>query len=139
MTPYSVTREIEADAARVWKILTDPETLSNGSFSILKIDGEISAGHTISLWSVVAPKQRFRINVEKVAEDEMVWASGMPFRLFRGARKFVVEKTESGVRFAMSETYSGPLASWMTKMIPDLQPSFETFANGLKAAAERAR
>ncbi len=138
MTPFSVTREVGASAAEIWKILTDPSLLSNGSFSILRIEGQIVAGQTISLWSEVAPKRKFRIKVETVGEDEMVWASGMPFGLFRGTRRFGVQETDAGVLFSMSETYSGPLAKRMLRMIPDLQPSFETFADGLKHTAENA-
>ena len=36
----------------------------------------------------------------------------------------------------MREEYSGPLAGLMSRSIPDLQPSFDTFVNGLKARAE---
>lgn len=136
MTPYSVECDIGANPERVWEILTDPARLSDGSFSIIRIDGEIAAGQTISLWSEVAPKQKFRIKIEKVGPDEMIWASGMPFGLFRGARRFAVAANERGAKFSMTETYTGPLARRMAKMIPDLQPSFETFANGLKNAAE---
>ena len=136
MTPYQVERHILCEPARAWEILTDPKRLSDGTFSILRIDGDIRAGRTISLWSEVAPKQRFRIKVEEVGPDAMVWASGMPFGLFRGARRFEVKPNGDGVTFRMSETYSGPLARRMVKMIPDLQPSFESFGDGLKAAAE---
>ncbi len=136
MTPYNVTRDIAAGAEAIWAILTNPKRLADGTFSILRIEGAISAGQTISLWSEVAPKQKFRIKVEKVGADEMIWASGMPFGLFRGTRRFGVDKTATGARFTMTETYTGPLAGRMVKMIPDLQPSFETFADGLKRAAE---
>ena len=34
------------------------------------------------------------------------------------------------------EEFTGPLAGLITKAIPDLTTSFDTFADGLKAAAE---
>jgi hypothetical protein len=37
----------------------------------------------------------------------------------------------------MREEYHGPLTSAMWRSMPDLQPSFEQFADGLKARAER--
>ena len=37
----------------------------------------------------------------------------------------------------MREEYTGPLLGMIWKSIPDLGPSFEEFASGLKAAAEK--
>ncbi|MEM9710159.1 MAG: SRPBCC family protein [Pseudomonadota bacterium] len=133
---YQVEREIGAEPGRVWEILTDPARLADGTFSIIRIDGEIAEGKTISLWSDVAPKQRFRLRVARLGEGEMVWESGMPFGLFTGSRRFEVTAEGAGSRFRMTETYRGPLAGPMVRMIPDLQPSFETFGDGLKRAAE---
>ena len=42
----------------------------------------------------------------------------------------------TGTQFRMREDYSGPLAGRMIKVIPDLQPSFETFGDGLKTMGE---
>ncbi len=139
MTPYAVERDISAKASRIWEILTDPKQLSDGSFSILKIDGDIVAGQTISLWSEVAPKQRFRIKVAAIGPEEMVWSSGMPLGLFRGTRRFTVRPNGVSTMFSMTETYTGPLAGRMKKMIPNLQPSFDKFADALKATAEGSR
>jgi hypothetical protein len=36
----------------------------------------------------------------------------------------------------MEEVYTGPLASMITRSIPDLAPSFEEFGACLKASAE---
>jgi hypothetical protein len=38
--------------------------------------------------------------------------------------------------FAMDEVYTGPMAGMVTRSIPDLQPSFDEFAQCLKARAE---
>jgi hypothetical protein len=38
----------------------------------------------------------------------------------------------------MTEEFSGPLAGLITKAIPDLTESFNQFADGLKASAEKA-
>ena len=40
-------------------------------------------------------------------------------------------------RFKMREEYSGPLLGMIWKSIPDLGPSFEEFAAGLKSGAEK--
>ena len=137
MPYYEVTRDIDAPPDRVWPILTDAARLADGSFSILKIDGRIAEGETIKLWSEVDPKRAFAIKVSTLEPGRlMIWESGMPLGLFRGARRFEVEARGEGSTFRMREDYTGLLAGMMFRMIPDLQPSFETFADGLKAAAE---
>jgi hypothetical protein len=41
-----------------------------------------------------------------------------------------------GEKITVREEYSGPLVGLMGRSIPDLQPSFDKFVNGLKARAE---
>jgi hypothetical protein len=38
----------------------------------------------------------------------------------------------------MTEEFTGPLSGLIAKSVPDLADSFNQFADGLKAAAERA-
>lgn len=66
----------------------------------------------------------------------MEWHGGLPLGLFLGNRQFILTATATGTHFVMQETYTGPLKGLITRFIPDLQPSFEKFANALKAAAE---
>jgi hypothetical protein len=63
----------------------------------------------------------------------------MPMGLFRGVRTFTLSPDPDGVtRFRMREEYTGPLLGLIWRSMPDLGPSFEQFALGLKAEAERA-
>ncbi len=137
MTPYHVTRDIAAPPGTVWSILTDPERLSDGSFSIIKINGQIAKGARFKLWSEVDPKRAFPIKVAVMEpEVRMEWHGGMPLGLFLGNRQFILTPIGTGTRFEMRETYSGLLKGLFTKVIPDLQPSFEKFADALKERAE---
>ncbi len=55
----------------------------------------------------------------------------------RGRRTYrLVPEGPHRTRFTMREEYSGPLAPLITKSIPDLQPSFNTFAECLRKQAE---
>ena len=60
----------------------------------------------------------------------------MPLGLFRGIRRFTLTPRGPNTEFQMREEFSGPLAPWIERSIPDLQPSFETFADALCAMAE---
>ena len=137
MPHYETKRVIRATPDRIWPILTDPGRLADGSFSILELSGRIAEGETIRLKSSVDPKRVFAIKVEDVVPRErMTWWNGLPFGLFRGTRRFRLTPVEGGTEFHMREDYTGPLARMMYRVIPDLAPSFETFADGLARAAE---
>ena len=99
----------------------------------------MTEGGTVRLVSVASPKRTFTLAVVEVRPPHrMVWADGMPLGLFRGVRTYVLEPTEAGTTFSMSEEFAGPLSGLIARTIPDLTASFEQFADGLKAAAERA-
>jgi hypothetical protein len=66
----------------------------------------------------------------------MVWSGGMPLGLFKGVRTFTLAPEGSGTRFTVREDYTGPLLPMIWRSMPDLGPSFEQFARGLKARAE---
>ncbi len=67
----------------------------------------------------------------------MTWAGGMPLGLFKGVRTFALTPEDGTTRFTMREEYSGPMLPLIWRSMPDLQPSFDQFAAGLKARAER--
>jgi hypothetical protein len=53
-------------------------------------------------------------------------------------RTYAIVPEDGGrTRFTMREEYTGPLLPLVWRTIPDLQPSFDKFAAGLKARAER--
>jgi hypothetical protein len=68
----------------------------------------------------------------------MTWTGGMPLGLFRGVRTFRLDPQPDGAtKFAMREEYTGPMLKMIWKSMPDLGPTFEKFATGLKQRAER--
>jgi hypothetical protein len=67
----------------------------------------------------------------------MTWTGGMPLGLFRGVRTFRLEPQGADATvFTMREEYTGPLLPLIWRTMPDLQPSFTRFAEGLKARAQ---
>ena len=134
---FEVVTDIAAPRDKVWSLLTDADSYARWNRSVVSITGPIAKGETISLVSTLDPKRTFKLHVtEMSAPERMVWSDGMPLGLFRGVRTFRLETVDGGTRFSMVEEYSGPLAGLITRMIPDMNESFQTYADGLKAAAE---
>lgn len=137
---YRASRPIDAPASTVWALLTNAASYSDWNHAVVSIEGPIREGNTIKLVSVVNPKRTFELRVTQMtAPSKMVWADGMPFGLFKGERTYTITDLGSErCEFTMLEEFTGPLAGLITKAIPDLTDSFNTFADDLKAAAEAA-
>jgi hypothetical protein len=135
---YAVRRTINASPDKVWAVLTDAASYSGWNTAVVSLHGRIALGEKLKLVSVVDPKRTFTLKVAELdAPHRMVWASGMPFGLFRGVRTYELRPDgNDGTEFSMAEVFSGPLAPMITKAIPDLTESFEQWADGLKKAAE---
>ncbi|MFM1817081.1 MAG: hypothetical protein RLZ98_3776 [Pseudomonadota bacterium] len=137
-TTYEVRRTIEASAGTVWAALTDADRLARSGLGIMRLDGTIGPDARLMLWSELTPERAVAIKVaEFIPKRRMVWQGGMPFGLFKGARQFNLDETVGGTTCHMREDFSGLLASMITKSMPDLQPSFDKFADGLKQICER--
>ena len=62
----------------------------------------------------------------------------MPLGLFKGVRTFsLTQQDPHTTRFTMREEYTGLMLPLIWGSIPDLGPSFQQFARGLKALRER--
>jgi hypothetical protein len=67
----------------------------------------------------------------------MRWSSGLPLGLFKGVRTFTLARQDSRTtRFTMREEYTGPMLPLIWRSMPDLGPSFQQFARGLKTRVE---
>lgn len=140
MRSYEVRRHIAAEPDAVWEILADADRLVAAGTGIRRIDGRIEPGGTFTIWSEAVPERGFRTRVaEMEAARRMVWEGGLPAGLFRGVRTFTLSADDSGTDFVMREEFTGVMLPLIWRTMPDLQPSFDTFADGLARAAEGAR
>lgn len=136
-TRYHVERRIDAPPERVWGLLTDAPSYRDWNRAVVRIDGTIAAGNTISLVSIANPKRTFKLQITEVTRpNRLVWSDGMPLGLFTGERTLLVQPREGVTHFEMTEEYTGLLSGLFTKAIPDLTESFNVFADSLKTAAE---
>lgn len=140
MKTFSASTLINAPTDTIWALLTDGARWPDWNLTIDSVEGRIAPGEKITVYSKVNPGRAFPLRVtEFVPGKRMVWTGGMPLGLFKGERTYTLtEHEDSRVEFAMREAFSGLLAPLMTRSIPDLQPSFEGFAEALKRQAEGA-
>ncbi len=136
-----VSIEIDAPREDVWAVVSRPDQFATWPSSVLTVtgaDGGARVGQKIKLESEANPGKKFGLNVKVVdAPSRLVFSSGMPFGLFTGTRTYAIDDLGGGrSRFTMREDYTGPMAGMISKSIPDLQPSFDKFASGLKAKVE---
>lgn len=138
MKHYESSAVIDASAAAIWAILVDAPRLSNWDSGIERVEGKIEHGQTIKVYSKINPKQAFPVKVADFKPSErMVWSGGMPFGLFKGVRTFTLTPQGNSTKFTMREEFTGPMLPMIWGSMPDLGPSFEQFAKGLKTEAER--
>ena len=124
----------------MWQVLTDGARYPKWDSGIERFEGQIARGATVRLYVRVNPGRAFPLKVtELTSKRRMVFSGGMPLGLFRGVRTYTLEPDAAGgTNFHMREEYTGPLLGMIWKSIPDLGPSFQQFADGLKSEAENS-
>jgi hypothetical protein len=134
---YEVTADIRAPADTIWEIMTDAPAYPEWDSGVERIEGQIAPGEQIKVFSEMNPGRGFPIKVtEFEPARRMTWTGGMPLGLFKGVRTFTLTPSGEVTEFRMREDYTGPLLGLIWRSMPDLQPSFDQFAAGLKQRAE---
>ncbi len=138
---YHAEATIHATPESIWALLTDAAGYPEWNPTVVRVEGGIVEGRKIKVFATVSPERAFPVKVaELVPNERMVWRGGMPLGLFKGVRTFTLRAGEGADEgktfFSMSEVFSGPLVGIIGKSMPDLQPSFDEFANSLKLRAE---
>jgi hypothetical protein len=137
---YEASITISASPERVWEVLTSASRYTEWDSGLEKVEGEIVLGQTIKVFAKISPGRAFPVKVVALdASRRMVWRGGMPLGLFKGVRQFNLASEGAITSFTMREEFTGPLLPLMWKVMPDLQGSFDPFAQGLKAEAERGQ
>ena len=135
---FDATSTIKASPASIWPILIDVAGWVSWDSGIIAATGAADhVGAKLSVTSSAAPKTAFAVKVtEYEPTSKLVIVGGAPLGLFKGVRTFTLTPSGKETVFTMHEVYSGPLLGAIWKSIPDLDPSFVQFANGLKKQAE---
>jgi uncharacterized protein YndB with AHSA1/START domain len=138
MRVHEATTVIDADPARVWAVLADGAGWSSWDSGVEAVEGRIAVGEKVRIRTTAAPGRAFPVTVSAVEPPRrLVFTGGMPLGLFRGVRSYTLTAGEQGgTTFVLREQFSGPLLGLIGRSIPDLQPSFTQFAEGLKKRVE---
>lgn len=137
MREYSATIMIDAPAEKVWEILTNAAGYPEWDPNMDRVEGTIAPGEKITAYTKLSPDRGFPVTVtEFVPNERMTWAGGMPLGLFKSVRTFALMPKNGRLEFLTHEQFSGLLLPVFGSSIPDLNPVFAVFAEGLKNQAE---
>ena len=139
MKSFTVTTIINCPADDIWAVLTDAASYSEWAKGTHKLEGQIVDGGVLKLFTESKPQQPMTLRITKfVAPQTFTLSGGLPLGLFRGNRTITLTPQPDGnTEFNMCEVFTGLLAPLLGRMIPDLTPSFEAYAIGLKNKCER--
>jgi len=136
MLAFEATTTINAPIETVWRVLTQVDDWTNWEPNVTKVEGTVALGNTVTVHTSFSDRA-FPVKVAELVENKkMVWASGMPLGLFKGARTFTLTPVDGGVMVKTREEFTGLLLPLFKGQIGDLQPTFDQFADALKAKAE---
>lgn len=139
MKVFQASADIHARPETIWKIITDAKSYPDWDPGMIRLDGKIAPGEKLTILAKVSPNRAFTPTVSEFEPNrKMVWASGMPLGLFKGARTFLLAPQGDAVHFTLKEEFSGLLLPLIGATIPDLNPIFADFVAALKARAEAA-
>jgi hypothetical protein len=140
MKYYEASRTIQAPAAKVWEVLTDSASYTAWDSGIVRVEGTVEPGSTLKIYSSISPDRAFPVKVAMPEQGKvMKWTGGMPIPgVFKGVRTFTLIESSGMTQFKMREEFTGLMLPLIWRSMPDLQPVFDQFADGLKTKAEAA-
>jgi uncharacterized protein YndB with AHSA1/START domain len=138
MRYYEAGSTIAASPEAVWAVLIDGAGWAAWESGVDAVEGRIALGGTIKIRAQAAPGRTFPVKVTTFEPPvRLRFSGGMPLGLFRGVRTYTLSPDAvGGTDFHMREEYTGPLLGLIWRSMPDLGPSFDMFALGLKRRVE---
>jgi uncharacterized protein YndB with AHSA1/START domain len=135
---FEAMSTIKASPGAVWTVLVDGQAWPSWDSGVDGVEGRIETGQKITIRSQAAPGRSFPVKVTLFdPPGRLQLSGGMPLGLFRGVRTYYLSSGDDNeTLFRVREEYSGPLLGLMWRSMPDLGPSFERFAAGLKQQVE---
>ncbi len=140
MKSYEASSLIDARPEAIWVILTDAPAYSSWDSGVISLEGTVALGEKLKVTSEVDPKRSYPVKISEFEPGRrMTWKGGIPLGLMTGVRTFTLAPEGAATRFTLREAFTGPMLPLVWRAMPDMQPSFDKFAAGLKARAENPR
>jgi uncharacterized protein YndB with AHSA1/START domain len=135
---YEATTDIAARPEEVWAVLSDAARWPTWDSGVDSVDGRLALGETVTIRAAAAPNRAFPVKVTTwEPPTRLRFSGGMPLGLFRGVRTYRLYPNGADLTtFHLREEYTGPLLGLIWRSMPDLAPSFNRFARGLKQRVE---
>jgi hypothetical protein len=134
---YEASSTIQARPEAIWAVLTDAPAYSQWDSGVVALEGRIGPGEKLKVTSEVNPKRAYPVKITEFEPGRrMAWTGGIPLGLMKGVRAFTLAPDGGATKFTVREELSGPMLPLIWRTMPDMQPSFEKFAAGLKKRAE---
>ena len=135
---YEATTDIAAGPEEVWAVLSDAVRWPSWDSGVDSVEGRLALGEKVTIRAAMAPNRAFPVTVTTwEPPTRLRFSGGMPLGLFRGVRTYSLYPNGPGLtKFHLREEYTGPLLGLIWRSMPDLAPSFDRFARGLKQWVE---
>lgn len=127
----SIQESIDADAADIWKLLTESEGYTDWNSTVVSIDGQIRPGNKITLVSTLDPNRKFKLKVKEFVPGKRLVLKGS-----MGQRVYELNESSGKVIVSMTERIGSFMFPLFANKIPSFDESFEQFMSDLKKAAE---
>jgi uncharacterized protein YndB with AHSA1/START domain len=138
MRSFTAATHIAAPPQHVWDVQLGLADWADWDPNIARAEGNLAKGGAITLYTRRPGEHKIRkfdLNVvEWQPPTRLVLVGGMPLGLFSGIQSHVITADGSGSGFVITEAFTGLFARLFR--IPDLQPGFSAYADGLRQAAE---
>lgn len=133
----SVAIDIQAQATKIWALLTNAGDFPRWNTTVTSIEGEIALNQKLKLRVPISERTFTPKVTELEAPRRMVWSDGAA-PMFKGVRTFSLSENPDGsTHFSMVEVFSGLMLPMIKGSLPDFGPPFEQYASDLKREAER--
>ena len=138
MRSFEAATRIDADAGRVWAVLVDVGGWRDWASGVDRVEGRVALGERLTLYATMIRDRPFQVTVTEIRPGEVMrWRAGLPLGLAVIDRTYHLDGQDDGSTvLTVREDHTGPLAGWLDRTTPDLNPSFRQFCAGLAARAE---
>jgi hypothetical protein len=139
MRSFEAAIRIGASPQAVWDLLTDVGGWRDWDSGVDRVDGRVALGERLTIHATMIRTRPFAVTVTELRPREgMRWQAALPFGLATIERTYHLDAQDDGdTVLTVREDHTGPLAAWLGRRTPDLNPSFRQFCAGLTAQAER--